>query len=193
MSTYLREGAGRPRAAGKHLLLALSLGFLLHAWPVNAAFLSAELRVNGLTCPFCAFGIEKKLLDVDGVRDVEVFLDEGRITLSFRTDSEATVDDLEKAVRKAGFELAGLRLAVGGELLQEAGVRFIAHAAMTFRLLEAHAGTPGPVSAETLRRLRDDQVLGQHPLVIEGAVEARSAVEPTLILDGSGSAERREK
>ncbi len=55
-----------------YLLLAVSLGLLLHAAPANAAFVSAELRVNGLGCPFCAFGIEKKLLDVDGVTGVEV-------------------------------------------------------------------------------------------------------------------------
>lgn len=175
-------------------LLGLSLGLVvLRAWPLNAAFLSAELRVNGLTCPFCAFGIEKKLLDVEGVRDVEVFLDEGRISLNFQTDSEATVADLEKAVRKAGFELAGLRLAVGGEFLDAGAARFIAHPGMTFRLLEVSGGIPGPVSAETLQRLREARSPGRGSLVIEGVVEQRSRAEPTLILDGIRAAERPEK
>ena len=109
------------------LLLAILLGILLRAAPAEAAFLSAELTVNGLSCPFCAFGIEKKLLDVHGVRDAEVFLDEGRIVLTFQPDSEATVDELEKAVEKAGFELAAVSLEVSGELLEEGSVRLIAH------------------------------------------------------------------
>ncbi len=89
-----------------HLLLMVSLGLLLHAAPANAEFVSAELRVNGLSCPFCAFGIEKKLLDVDGVTDVEVFLDDGRLALTFEPENAATVSDLEKAVEKASFKPA---------------------------------------------------------------------------------------
>ncbi len=80
------------------LLLAVSVGLLLHAAPADAVFVAAELRVNGLSCPFCAFGIEKKLLDVDGVQGVEVFLDAGRIALRFEPDNDATVSDLERAV-----------------------------------------------------------------------------------------------
>ena len=88
---------GREKGMKGVLLGAVTLGLLLHAAPANATFVSAELRVNGISCPFCAFGIEKKLLDVDGVEAIEVFLDDGRITLTFVPDNAVTVSDLERA------------------------------------------------------------------------------------------------
>ena len=168
--------------------IAISMAGVAHA-----EIQSAELGVNGLSCPFCAFGIEKKLLDVDGVRDVEVFLDEGRIALTFHPGADATVDDLEDAVAKAGFELATLSLEVRGDLLEESGGRLVSHTGMTFRLLEMRAGGTGPVSAETLRRLRETEAPGRGTVVVEGAVTERGEAEPSLVVQATGSAEARKK
>lgn len=165
-------------------LFAISMGLVLYAVPISAGFLSAQLDVNGLTCPFCAFGIEKKLLDVPGVRAVEVFLDEGRIALTFEPNSEATVDDLERAVKKAGFELSGLSIETDGEVLWEGrgDFRLVAHPGMTFRLVEAIDGREGPVSEKTLRRLSGtDKSIGEW-LIVEGAVAERDAHEPLLVI-----------
>ena len=164
--------------------LAFALGLAFLAGSGHAAILSAELRVNGLSCPFCAFGIEKKLLDVAGVRDVEVFLDEGRVALGFVPNSEATVADLEEAVEKAGFEIVGLRVVVSGKLLAEGSdVRIVANPDLTFRLLEARGSSSGRVSAEMLERLRSAVAAGDRVLVIEGSVEDRGLTEPKLILE----------
>lgn len=165
-------------------LFAISMGLVLYAMPISAGFLSAQLDVNGLTCPFCAFGIEKKLLDVPGVRAVEVFLDEGRIALTFEPNSEATVNDLEQAVKKAGFELSGLSVETHGEVLREGrgDFRLVAHPGMTFRLIEAIDGRERPVSEETLRRLSGtDKSIGGW-LVVEGDVAERDAHKPLLVI-----------
>ena len=50
--------------------IALGLVFGLSAIPARADMRAAELRVNGLSCPFCAFGIEKKLRRVSGVNEL---------------------------------------------------------------------------------------------------------------------------
>ena len=175
-----------------HLLLAVSLGLLLHAAPVNAAFVSAELRVNGLSCPFCAFGIEKKLLDVDGVQRVEVFLDDGRLALTFEPENAATVSDLEKAVEKAGFELAALQLTVRGHLLgdEEGGLRLVAGARMRFRLVERRGETTQPISATTLRRLRESTGQGGSSTLVSGAVGDRDEEEPTLVVESVEAPQR---
>ncbi len=174
-----------------NLIASIVLGLLLHGASASGEVLSAELQVNGLSCPFCAFGIEKKLLDVDGVRDVEVFLDEGRIDLSFQPASKATVADLEEAVAKAGFELAALSLEVSGELLEEGGGRFVAHPALTLRLLEMRDGNAGPASAETIRRLREIEARGGGSVVVAGAVEERGAAEPSLVIQALEASEAR--
>ena len=103
-------------------LFALVLSALLFgaAGLARAELLGAELRVNGLACPFCAFGIEKKLLAVDGVETVEVLLDEGRVELAFTSGNKATIQQLHEAVAGAGFEVAELRVEARGRLLGDA-------------------------------------------------------------------------
>ncbi len=167
------------------LLLAVSIGLLLHAAPADAAFVAAELRVNGLSCPFCAFGIEKKLLDVDGVQGVEVFLDDGRIALRFEPDNDATVSDLERAVEKAGFEIAALRLTVRGHLLrgEQGGAILAASTRMKFRLVETRGESTEPISSTTLKRLRESTGQEDRSVVVTGAVGDRDEQEPTLVVE----------
>lgn len=164
------------------LLLAISLGCLLYAAPSAASVLSAELRVNGISCPFCAFGIEKKLLDVDGVEGVEVFLDDGRIAVTFEPVNSVTVGDLEVAVEKAGFELGGLSLTVEGRLLPEekGGARLVSGARMTLRLVEKRGDRTEPVSEATLERLRASMVPEDGSIAVTGVVEEWDETEPTL-------------
>ncbi len=71
---------------------------------------SAEftLRVDGMACPFCAFGIEKKLLKVPGVEDLTILIDEGKIVLKLTAGAELDVPALHKAVKNAGFTLHSL-------------------------------------------------------------------------------------
>ena len=65
--TLLRSERIFGRMAGVRSVLAALV--LLIAVPLtsHAEILEAELQVNGMSCPFCAFGIEKKLRRVEGV------------------------------------------------------------------------------------------------------------------------------
>ena len=40
------------------------------------------VQVDGLSCPFCAYGLEKKLKNIDGVASLKIDIDEGLVTLS---------------------------------------------------------------------------------------------------------------
>ena len=125
--------------------VALGVMFSLTAPPARAEIRTAELRVNGLTCPFCAFGIEKKLFQVDGVSEVEVLLDVGLLRLSFSAGNEATVQDLEDAVDDSGFRLAGLRLAARGTLRRDGDEEtFEVGPRERFRLVEKRDGSADP-------------------------------------------------
>ena len=96
---------------------------------------------------------------------------------------------LEQAVEKAGFELAGLSVEVSGELLEEGNARLVARPGMTFLLLENRGGTPGPPSAETLRRIRESNALGDGSVRLAGTVGGRGEAELTLVLGGIEAAE----
>ncbi len=94
--------------AGAALLLVL-----LFAGAARAS--EFTLRVDGLACPFCAYGVEKKLLKVPGVTGIDVLINEGKIILKFSEGANLDVAALNAAVDKAGFTLRGLlvRDAVG--------------------------------------------------------------------------------
>ncbi len=41
-----------------------------------------EIRADGLACPYCAYGIEKKFMAIKGVRHVDVDLKKGLVKVS---------------------------------------------------------------------------------------------------------------
>lgn len=61
------------------------------------------LRSSELSCPSCVAKIEKALTGIDGVQSAQVHFTTGRIEVHYDT-SRASVDDLVKAVRSAGYE-----------------------------------------------------------------------------------------
>jgi len=87
---------------------AIAFSLMLAATGVLAAPLSYQLRVDGLACPFCAYGIEKKLNAIEGVERVETNIKDGAVIVIMQdgfTLDEATA---RKAVKEAGFSLRKL-------------------------------------------------------------------------------------
>ena len=72
------------------------------------------LEVKGLTCPFCTYGLEKKLKKVKGVEWVSLDLEKDLATVTARPGVLVKEADLRKAVRKAGFQLASLKKVPSG-------------------------------------------------------------------------------
>jgi mercuric ion binding protein len=66
-----------------------------------------NLQVDGLACPFCAYGIEKQLLSVDGVQDVVVDLNAGAVQVTMQDGSTLNQATAKQAVKDAGFTLKG--------------------------------------------------------------------------------------
>lgn len=96
------------------ITLALAL-FASSALAAQAAWL---LRVDGLSCPFCAYGIEKKLGAVKGVQRVEVDIASGTVTVTMAEGAALDEASAKKAVRDAGFSVRGLeqiRIALQGK------------------------------------------------------------------------------
>jgi copper chaperone CopZ len=62
-----------------------------------------QIRVDGLSCPFCAYGLEKKLKKVEGAADLLIELEEGRVNLNVPTDQKPTKEEIQKIVTDAGF------------------------------------------------------------------------------------------
>jgi periplasmic mercuric ion binding protein len=72
------------------------------------------LMVDGLACPFCAAGLEKKLKAFEATAEVEVLLDEGEVRLYFKADQTVSDEELGEAVKHAGFALRAIRRGARG-------------------------------------------------------------------------------
>ena len=57
-----------------------------------------QLRVNGLSCPFCVYGIEKKLDTLEGVQSVETNIKDGAVIVT--TKDGFTIDETTAKKRR---------------------------------------------------------------------------------------------
>ena len=94
----------------KRLLLRPMLILMLVVLGATAAYAVTQtyrLRIDGLACPFCAYGIEKQLNRIEGVKTLDTDIRSGLVTLTM-TDG-ATLDEAtaRRAVEAAGFTLRG--------------------------------------------------------------------------------------
>lgn len=83
------------------LLLSLML-ITTGAWAQGAVY---HIGVDGLACPFCAYGIEKQLLKLDGVMTVAVDLKAGIVVVAMQDGKTLDRAQADQAVKKAGFSL----------------------------------------------------------------------------------------
>lgn len=81
---------------------------LASAWaPAATADEAYKLRVDGWVCAYCAYGVEKKLRAVEGVKDIEVHVYEGYAVVTTEDDAGFDEASARRAVRDAGFTLRG--------------------------------------------------------------------------------------
>jgi mercuric ion binding protein len=87
--------------------LAVFLGLLLAA---SGALAQATWRfqVDGLACPFCTYGIEKKLTAIEGVARVETDIGSGTVAVTMAEGATLDEATARGAVKAAGFSLRGV-------------------------------------------------------------------------------------
>jgi mercuric ion binding protein len=83
--------------------------FLTTAVAWSGAALAAShiyrLYVDGLACPFCAYGVEKNILALDGVEKLDIDMAGGFITVVMKTGKGLKEDTAKRAVDDSGFTL----------------------------------------------------------------------------------------
>lgn len=90
----------------KRILMAavLAVSSML-AMTAALAAQSYKLAVDGLACPFCAYGIERKLNAVEGVGKVDVDIASGIVTVTMAEGATLDQATARNAVKEAGFSL----------------------------------------------------------------------------------------
>ena len=66
------------------------------------------IGVDGLSCPFCAFGLEKRLKKVENLESISIDMDKGQAVVIAKPGATIKEEDLREAVKKAGFSVSSL-------------------------------------------------------------------------------------
>ncbi len=64
-----------------------------------------HIEVDGIPCPFCLYGIEKKLRELDGVTEIQSDLKEGQFFIKVADGVTLSEDSVREAIKSAGFTL----------------------------------------------------------------------------------------
>ena len=66
---------------------------------------SVRLKVDGMVCPFCAYGLEKRLEEIASIDAVLIRISDGLVQIRTKEGQDLTDEALTDAVRKSGFSL----------------------------------------------------------------------------------------
>ena len=64
-----------------------------------------KLYVDGLACPFCAYGVEKKVGGLNGVEKVEIEIEDGLVAVTLADGATLDEATAKQAIDEAGFTL----------------------------------------------------------------------------------------
>jgi len=83
--------------------------------PVSAAETNPIIiQIKGMACPFCVYGVEKRLKTVSGIRSVKTDYKAATATLDKNPAVPVDLGAIEKAVRDAGFTVERIDLSIRG-------------------------------------------------------------------------------
>lgn len=96
--------ATRPIRSSRAKPLAGAVVAAVLAVPVPAlADAFYRMRVDGMSCAYCAYGVEKKLRQLEGVKAVHINLEKGRVEIRVADDTRFTRKRMKALYSEAGF------------------------------------------------------------------------------------------
>jgi len=98
------------------LFIGVLITTLIFFQPSFAEINSVEMQVDGMTCPFCVYGIEKKLKAVDEVKDASSNLKTGIVDIILIEDKSLDIEGLNEAIHESGFTPGKIKIKATGEL-----------------------------------------------------------------------------
>ncbi|MEM6724623.1 MAG: cation transporter [Bacteroidota bacterium] len=92
----------------KYLGIILSLAFFLVSAPQDVQAQKQQLDnfevyVDGLGCPFCAYGLEKKFKAFKGIKNIKINVETGQFTFTLPADENLSLEAVVNQVDLAGY------------------------------------------------------------------------------------------
>lgn len=61
------------------------------------------VKVHGLGCPFCAYGLEKKFKELKGIKKLKIEFETGTMTFKYPADKKMSTEQVAEQVDKAAY------------------------------------------------------------------------------------------
>ena len=79
---------------------------------------SVRLKVDGMVCPFCAYGLEKRIKKLSAVGESTINSKKGTMELFPKEGQHIEIDEVKDAVKSGGFTPREIRVALVGKLTE---------------------------------------------------------------------------
>jgi copper chaperone CopZ len=86
---------------------------------IEAQIRNVTVTIDGMACPFCAYGVEKKLKRVDGVGSITINIKEGTAVLEAKEEESINVSQVPKAIKDSGFTPRTIKIAATGYIIMD--------------------------------------------------------------------------
>jgi len=88
----------------------LILSLLFSNLFASAEFLSARIKVIGLTCSMCSKSVHNALSSIDFIDSVAVDLESTEFKVFFKTDKNVVIDKIKQKIEDAGFSIGEMNM-----------------------------------------------------------------------------------
>lgn len=157
------------------------LAIVMLAAPAAAQVSHYDVRVDGLACPFCAYGLEKKVKALRGAQNVHIELDRGLVSFDVTGETDLLPDVVEKAVRDSGFTARGFTIRASGSVTRASESFVLDSGGARLRLVEGAA----------FDRLRDLVEQGHHRVRVTGTIRQVGGVWQVSVAEARAQEEAR--
>jgi len=108
-------------------IVGLALVLAPALWlPAEAQLVEFTVGVNGLACPFCAYGLEKHLKKMPGAKSVHIDINRGAATVQLTGAAGVTYQQIVAAVEKSGFSVRDVEFRLHGTMARVGKKRAVA-------------------------------------------------------------------
>ncbi len=87
----------------KAMLLIITILLVVPTLQAQKTYDHFEVQVDGLGCPFCAYGLEKKFKEFKGIKKVAIDIETGDFSFNYPTEKALTLEAVKQQVVKAGY------------------------------------------------------------------------------------------
>jgi len=96
------------------IILAFSLfGITLNSNAQNSEIDNFEVKVDGLGCSFCAYGLEKSFKELKGIKDIKIEMETGIMNFTYPSKKHLSIEKVEAQVDEAGYTAVNVAITRG--------------------------------------------------------------------------------